>query len=70
MEDIFGSSTRINLLYIKTTRMADTEQINATLKNDLCAKINEIAKEEKRSFSSMVAILLEEAVDKREKSKK
>lgn len=49
--------------------MSDTKQINATVKTSIVNKIEDMAKEEIRSFSLMVAILLEEAVIKREKPK-
>lgn len=48
----------------------DTVQINSTIEVQLRDRVVELAEKEKRSFSSMVAILLEEAADNRKKSKK
>lgn len=42
-------------------------QISASVDAKVITKINKIAGKEKRTFSSMVDILLKEAVDKREK---
>lgn len=50
--------------------MGDTKQINATLETELVEWIDKQANKEKRSFSQMVAVLLFEAKETREKEKK
>lgn len=45
--------------------MAETKQISATIEMDTVEAIQRLATEDKRSFSEMVAILLDEAVKQR-----
>lgn len=45
-------------------------RINATISNDLNESIRQIAEREKRSVSSMVEILLEQAVKERLRKRK
>ena len=49
--------------------MPETKQISATIDVDLAAWILSQSSKEKRTFSQMVEILLEEAKDKRELKK-
>jgi hypothetical protein len=47
--------------------MADRKQISATIDSDLAKWVQEEADSDRRTFSQMVEILLEEAKAKREK---
>lgn len=48
--------------------MADTKQISATIDQELAEWVLAESKSERRTFSQMVEILLEEAKNKREKT--
>ena len=50
--------------------MADSRVINATVEIEIIDLISEMAQAERRSFSAMVAILLIEATEAREKQSK
>ena len=47
--------------------MADTKQISATIDSDLAEWVANEARADRRTFSEMIGILLEEAKAKREK---
>lgn len=49
--------------------MAETKQISATIDLDLANWVTTLAEKEKRSFSQMTELLLEEAKSKRETKK-
>ncbi len=44
------------------------ERVSLTIDPDLLAKAQDLAKSEERSFSSMVSILIREAMDRKEKA--
>src|ERR1700677_760213 len=61
---------KFQLIYFtlhKITLMADTKQISATIDSDLAEWVANEARADRRTFSEMIGILLEEAKAKREK---
>jgi len=49
--------------------MAETKQISATINTDVANDVTQLAKDDKRSFSQMVEMLLMEALVARSNSK-
>ena len=45
-----------------------TQQLSVTIPEDLVKKAKEMAKKDHRSFSSMISILLREAMEQKEKA--
>ena len=57
-------------MFVKITVMGQLPQVSSTLDLELYGEIKELAEKESRSISSMVAILLAQAVKERTRKRK